>query len=109
MSVTLQQAFVNFREQMIAAIENAPDETQRMLYEAELAVTELRGAEAVQLLRRVLGNLPNSYPATVALMRGGQVCLGFQGLRPGGGKPAQVGRHSCHHDVCRQRQTPGPV
>jgi TolB-like protein len=65
--VTPQQAIVNFREQMIAAIENAPDETQRMLYEAELAITELRGAEAVSLLRRVLENLPNSYPATVSL------------------------------------------
>jgi TolB-like protein len=65
--VTPQQAIVNFREQMIAAIENAPDETQRMLYEAELAVTELRGAEAVRLLRRVLENLPNSFPATVSL------------------------------------------
>jgi TolB-like protein len=67
MGVTPRQAFVNFREQMIAAIENAPDETQRMLYEAELAVAELRGAEAVQLLRRVLENLPNSYYATVSL------------------------------------------
>jgi TolB-like protein len=67
MGVTPQTAFVNFREQMIAAIENAPDETQRMLYEAELAVTELRGAEAVQLLRRVLENLPNSYYATASL------------------------------------------
>ncbi|MDH3903800.1 MAG: hypothetical protein OES90_11330 [Xanthomonadales bacterium] len=67
--VTPQQAIVNFREQMIAAIENAPDETQRMLYQAELAITELRGAEAVRLLRRVLENLPNSYPATVSLGR----------------------------------------
>ena len=67
--VTFQQAFVNFRERMIAAVENAPDETRRMLYEAELATAELRGAEAVRLLRRVLENLPNSIDATVALAR----------------------------------------
>ena len=67
--ITLQQAFVNFRERMIAAIENAPDETQRMLYEAELAVNELRGAEVVRLLRRVLEKLPNSFDVTLALAR----------------------------------------
>jgi len=67
MGVTPQQAFVKFREQIIAAIENAPDETQRMLFEAELAITELRGAEAVRLLRRVLEALPNNHWATVSL------------------------------------------
>jgi len=65
--VTPQQAFVNFRESMTAAIENAADRTQGMLYEALLASNELRGAEAVRLLRRVLENLPNSYDATYAL------------------------------------------
>ena len=73
--VTPQQAIVNFREQMIAAIENAPDETQRMLYEAELAVTELRGIEAVRLLRLVLENLPNSFRATVLLARAAILAL----------------------------------
>ncbi len=68
-NVTLQQAFGNFRERLIAAIENAPDETQRMFYEAELAVNELRGAEVVRLLRRVLEKLPNSYDVTLALVR----------------------------------------
>jgi len=67
MGIAPRQAFVNFQEKMLAAIENAPDETQRMLYEAELAVTELRGAEAVQLLRRVLEILPNSFRATLSL------------------------------------------
>jgi TolB-like protein/thioredoxin-like negative regulator of GroEL len=67
MGVTPETAFVNFREQIIAAIENAPDETQRLFYEAALAVTELRGAEAVRLLRRVLENLPNNHWATVSL------------------------------------------
>jgi len=75
LGVTPQQAFVNFREQMIAAIENAPDETQRMLYEAELAVAELRGAEAVQLLRRVLENLPNSFAATQSLIDAARFAL----------------------------------
>ena len=65
--VTYQQGFVNFRERMIAAVEKAPDETQRMLYEAELAVNELKSAEAVRLLRRVLKNLPNSIDASIAL------------------------------------------
>ncbi len=65
--VTFQQAFVKFREAMIAAIENAPDETQRMLYEAILANNELRSAEAVRLLRRVLEKLPNSSEATAEL------------------------------------------
>ena len=51
----------------MAAIENAPDKTQRMLYEALLALSELRGTEAVQLLRQVLENLPNSFDATEAL------------------------------------------
>jgi len=67
--VTLQQAFVNFRERLIAAVENAPNKTQRMLYEAELAVNELRGAEAVRLLRQVLEKLPNSLDVTFALAR----------------------------------------
>ena len=75
LGVTPQQAIVNFREQMIAAIENAPDETQQMLYEAELAVTELRGKEAVRLLRLVLENLPNSFRATLLLSRAARLAL----------------------------------
>jgi TolB-like protein len=67
--VTLEQAFLNYRERMIAAVENAPDETQRMLYKAELALNEFRGADAVRLLRRVLEILPNSFDATYALSR----------------------------------------
>jgi len=68
-NVTSEQAFVKYQETMTAAIENAPDETRRMLYEAELAVNELRGAEAVQLARRVLEKLPNSLDATYVLSR----------------------------------------
>ena len=70
--VTLQQAFDNFRERMIAAIDNAPEETQRMIYEAELAVNELKGAEVVRLLRRVLEKRPNSLGVTLALSRAAQ-------------------------------------
>jgi TolB-like protein len=67
--VTYEQAYANYQETMIAAIENAQDKTQRMLYEAELAVNELRGAKAVRLARRVLEILPNSYDATYVLIR----------------------------------------
>ena len=69
MDVTLQQAFDNFRERMTAAIDTATDETQRMIYEAELAVNELKGAEVVRQLRRVLEKRPNSHDATLALLR----------------------------------------
>jgi TolB-like protein len=65
--VTPEQAYANYQEAIIAAIENAPDETLRTLYEAEMAVNELRGAKAVQLARRVLENLPNSLAATFVL------------------------------------------
>jgi TolB-like protein len=65
--VTLQQALDNYRSRMNAAIENAPDEARRMLYQAEVANTEIRGAEAVWLLRRVLEIRPNSFEAAVAL------------------------------------------
>jgi TolB-like protein len=68
-NVTPEQAYANYQGTMVAAIENAPDETRRMLYEAELAVNELRGAEAVQLARRVLEKLPNSLDATLVLSR----------------------------------------
>lgn len=63
-----QQAYARFRARLIAAIENAPDETQRMIYEAELAINELRGGKAVRLLRQVLERLPNSFDATRALI-----------------------------------------
>jgi TolB-like protein len=66
--LTPQQAFVKFRQAMIAAIDHAPDETQRMLLEGLLAIDELRITEAVRLLRRVLVKLPNSFEATRALM-----------------------------------------
>jgi len=67
--IPYQQAFANYQEAMLKAIENTPDETQKLLYQAELAVNELRGAEAVGLLRRVLERLPNSFAATEALWR----------------------------------------
>jgi len=67
--ISFQQAFVNYKEDMQRAIEYAPDETQKMLYDAELATIELRGAEAVRLLQRVLEKLPNNYAATEALWR----------------------------------------
>jgi TolB-like protein len=64
---TPQQGYAKFRQAMIAAIESAPDETQRLLYEAMLANDELRNTEAVRLLRRVLEKWPNSYVATAEL------------------------------------------
>jgi TolB-like protein len=67
--ISFQQAFANYQKAMQKAIEYAPDETQKMLYRAELATIELRGADAVRLLRRVLEKLPNNYAATAALWR----------------------------------------
>jgi len=77
---TPQQGYAKFRQAMIAAIENAPDETQRMLYEAMLATEELRSAEAVRLLRRVLKKLPNSISATTELMLAAKLSLDFEAL-----------------------------
>ena len=72
---TPQQGYAKFRQAMIAAIENAPDDTQRMLYEAMLANDELRNSEAVRLLRRVLEKRPNSIVATTELTGAARLSL----------------------------------
>jgi TolB-like protein/DNA-binding winged helix-turn-helix (wHTH) protein len=68
-------AYANYRERMRVAIGKASNDSQRVLYEADLALNELRVTDAVQLSLNALELTPNSIEATYTLARAARFSL----------------------------------